>query len=399
MNNIMLVNKLKQAEDLLTYNSDDDSDDEQVAGGEVVSEYKDDINEHEYQSYVSSRKIDALKGMTADIVKGSGRIKKTITWTIIPYHESPNPIQARSKAALGIRSQSILDDLNESNLPLADLFLYLTFRGGRWQRWLRVMNSRVKDLDKSKDLNRPIKEFTPQEFLIGHALMICASNCSDRGVMLWGDPNKENSKHDKAWQSLAQKTLLSPYMKLYQFKQFKKIIPLIWENDESTAPQDAWYKFQIAVENFNTIRKYDIITSERRVLDESMSAYRPHTTKLGGLPNISYILRKPKRLGTEFKTSVCPRLNVMTHLEICEGKDNMRSKPFQKELGGTTACAVRMSQGTCQIFIDQKVEVVSGDSWFSSVSSVLNIKKHCTHQKESVFSVKTTHSFFPKKLH
>jgi hypothetical protein len=216
--------------------------------------------------------------------------------------------------------------------------------------------------------------------------------------MLWEDP-KDNSKHDKAWQSLAQKMLLSPYMKLYQFKQFKKIIPLIWENDESTAPQDAWYKFWIAVENFNTIRKHDIITSERRVLDESMSAYRPCTTKLGGLPNISYILRKPEPLGTEFKTSVCPRLNVMKHLEICEGKDNMRSKPFQKELGRTTACAVRMSQGTCQTFIDQKVEVVSGDSWFSSVKSVVIIKKHCTHQKELFFSVKTAHSFFPKNLH
>jgi hypothetical protein len=130
----LLVNNLKQAEDLLTYNSDDDSDDEQVAGGEVVSEYEDDINEHEYQSYVSSRKIDALKGMTTDVVKGSGRNKKTITWTIIPYHESPNPIQARSKATLGIRSQSVLDDLNESDLPLADIFLYLTFRGGRWQK-------------------------------------------------------------------------------------------------------------------------------------------------------------------------------------------------------------------------------------------------------------------------
>jgi hypothetical protein len=117
-----------------------------------------------------------------------------------------NRIQARSKAALGIRSQSILDDLNKSDLPLADLFLYLTFRGGRWQTWLRVINSRVKDLNESKDLKRPIKEFTPQELLIGHVLMICTSNCSDRGVMLWDDP-KDNSKHDKAWQSLAEKNV------------------------------------------------------------------------------------------------------------------------------------------------------------------------------------------------
>jgi hypothetical protein len=106
-------------------------------------------------------------------------------------------------------------------------------------------------------------------------------------------------------------------MKLYCFKQFRKVIPLIWEADEGTTAQDPWFKFWVAVENFNTIQKHDIITSERRVLDESMSMYWPCTTKLGGLPNISYILRKPEPLGTEFKTSVCPQLNVMTHIEIC----------------------------------------------------------------------------------
>ena len=233
--------------------------------------------------------------------------------------------------------------------------------------------------------------------MIGHALLICASDCSDRGSMLWDDP-KDNKKYDKAWQSLAEKTIFSPYMKLYRFKQFRKVIPLIWEAEESTAPLDPWYRFRAAVENFNTIRKHDIITSERRVLDESMSAYRPRTTKLGGLPNISYILRKPEPLGTEFKTSVCPRLNIMTYMEICEGKYHMRTKPFQKELGGTTACAVRMAQGTCQTSIDQRVEVVSGDSWFGSVKSIVNIQKHCIHQKESFFSVKTAHSLFPKSF-
>ena len=78
----------------------------------------------------------------------------------------------------------------------------------------------------------------------------------------------------------------------------------------------------------------------------------------------------------------------------------MRSKPFQKEeLGGTTSCTVRMAQGTCQTsMIDQRVEVVSGDSWFGSVNSVVNIKTHCIHQKKSVFSVLTVHSLFPKSF-
>ena len=36
-----------------------------------------------------------------------------------------------------------------------------------------------------------------------------------------------------------------------------------------------------------------------------MSAWRPRKDKTGGLPNISFILRKPEPLGTEFKSMAC----------------------------------------------------------------------------------------------
>jgi hypothetical protein len=90
-----------------------------------------------------------------------------------------------------------LDDLNDSDLSLADLFLYLMFRGGRWKRLLRVMIMKVKDLNDLQEFKRNISKFSPQEFLIGHVLIICASDCSDRGSMLWDEP-KDKSKYDKA---------------------------------------------------------------------------------------------------------------------------------------------------------------------------------------------------------
>jgi hypothetical protein len=36
-----------------------------------------------------------------------------------------------------------------------------------------------------------------------------------------------------------------------------------------------------------------------------MSAWQPCKDKMGGLPNNSFILRKPESLGTEFKTMAC----------------------------------------------------------------------------------------------
>jgi hypothetical protein len=144
-------------------------------------------------------------------------------------------------------------------------------------------------------------------------------------------------------------------------------------------------------------QKKHIITSEKRVLDESMSAFRPRTTKLGGLPNISYILRKPEPIGTEFKTSVCPKLNVMSHMELCEGKEGMLNKPLRQVLlGGTAACTVRLVQATSQSYVDNRTELVMGDSWFSLVKSVISTKKLCQDPKECIFQVKTAYSLFPK---
>jgi len=40
------------------------------------------------------------------------------------------------------------------------------------------------------------------------------------------------------------------------------------------------------------------------MLDESMSAWRPKTSKYGGLPNYTFEPRKPVPLGTMFKNAV-----------------------------------------------------------------------------------------------
>ena len=78
------------------------------------------------------------------------------------------------------------------------------------------------------------------------------------------------------------------------------------------------------------------------VLDESMSAWKPRADKLGGLPNISFVMRKPKPLGTEFKTAVDADTGIMIYMEIQEGKDPMRGKEHAPELGVTSACVLRV---------------------------------------------------------
>jgi hypothetical protein len=56
---------------------------------------------------------------------------------------------------------------------------------------------------------------------------------------------------------------------------------------------------------FNDNRAKMIAALVIKLLDESMSAWCPRKDKTGGSPNISFILRKPEPLGTEFKSMTC----------------------------------------------------------------------------------------------
>ena len=65
------------------------------------------------------------------------------------------------------------------------------------------------------------------------------------------------------------------------------------------------------------------------------------TTKTGGYPNISVVLRKPRWIGTEFKCFVDSVLRVMLYIEIQEGKVRMSKKGHFRQLGATASCVMR----------------------------------------------------------
>ena len=108
-------------------------------------------------------------------------------------------------------------------------------------------------------------------------------------------------------------------MKLYRFKEFRHYLPKVYERP-AEKDSDPWWQFSSAIHEFNEIRNELITLSHVKVMDETMSPWRPRTSKNGRLPNISYIIRKPEPLGMEFKTVCCPITGVMTYIEIQRGK-------------------------------------------------------------------------------
>jgi hypothetical protein len=59
---------------------------------------------------------------------------------------------------------------------------------------------------------------------------------------------------------------------------------------------DVWCQFTAAIDNSNDICQKLICGSQWISLDETMCAWKPRKTAIGGLPNISFIIRKPEPL-------------------------------------------------------------------------------------------------------
>ena len=78
-----------------------------------------------------------------------------------------------------------------------------------------------------------------------------------------------------------------------------------------------------------------VISSFVKVLDEIMSAFWQRTTKTGGLPNLTWLIRKLEPLGIEFKTVSCSITGVMMFMEIQRAKDGMQDIKYNREYGAT----------------------------------------------------------------
>jgi len=128
-------------------------------------------------------------------------------------------------------------------------------------------------------------------------------------------------------------------MKWYQFQQIWEVILHMWATPQSKEDND-WWMISLAVDKFNVNCQCHMRASLIKTMDESMSAFHLQTWSTGNLPHLSFIMQKPKDLGTEFKFVTCPMTGILLHLEIQKGHDVMRQAAYSAELGGTTGCIV-----------------------------------------------------------
>jgi hypothetical protein len=256
-----------------------------------------------------------------------------------------------------------------------------------------VRNGRIKFYDEdNNDHDWVIKQC--------YLLLIAAVYEADVGVDNLWKSGESGGRHTFA--------NFGQYIPIHYFKAFLSCAAYLfcdkhhWYVDERDR---GWETFDPVLVSFNDKRK-ELFKVYLLMLDESMSGWRPKTTKLGGLPNITFEPRKPVPLGTQLKNGVECLSGVMAFQDVVQAPEKQKKKGFfysdfetltpQKsclptypEIQAHTAEVLRQVDGA-------EVEAggwVGGDAWFGSVMTCVEVKK--TFDVHSTFIVKNNQFLFP----
>jgi hypothetical protein len=235
-----------------------------------------------------------------EVVVGKG-VKRT-TWGVVDdVKESDLPVPVAHFKQIGIRgfdfSRKPTEEGGDSR-KMRNNFLELIIHmwPGNWKEQLDYVNLRIEELQvklQASGDKKVLKIISENEFWRFFGLLL-AARLEGRTGTLW------DTNHSRP-AGILRAVDYSKYMSRTRFTEIRQYMAFIFA-DRTLEGIDDWWQIMGGVNGFNANRLRIVQSPNVKVLDETMSAYRPRTTKFGTLPYLSFILRKPEPLGTEFKT-------------------------------------------------------------------------------------------------
>jgi hypothetical protein len=253
----------------------------------------------------------------------------TTTWTIVNSTKEED-LFPELEGPFGVEDPTVIqacDGVDYLGAPGDKLKLLLHLWPGDYDHGFNQVR------DAQKNFFPRAKALQKREWMVFKGLVIGAVQFLQRGQALW-------RKDD--YVGLRGHPNYSQHMSEGRFDQIKKVANYCFA-DLSRRSSDPWWPIRGGVDGFNQNRQRTIKKSRAICIDESMSAFQPRASKLGGLPHLSFIKRKPRPLGTEFKCAADGPSGVMLWLEIQEGKAAMKGKALVGTLGANAACAMRIA--------------------------------------------------------
>jgi hypothetical protein len=192
------------------------------------------------------------------------------------------------------------------------------------------------------------------------------------------------------------------YMPINYFKCFCSAAPYCWSNERywyEDSRDVPWDVFLPCLSCFNDKRQ-QLVKTVLMLVDESMSGWRPKTTKLGGLPNYTYEPRKPVPLGTMFRNGVECVSGMLVIQDVVQNPEQQALKPYfgtmstlpdGSDITAHTAEVLRLVEGANI----PPSGWVGGDSWFGSTATAVEVmNKFGVH---SSWIIKQNQQWFPMK--
>ncbi len=192
------------------------------------------------------------------------------------------------------------------------------------------------------------------------------------------------------------------YIPVNYFKAFCSAAPFCWSEPKYWYEESRdvpWDVFLPCLADFNAKRQR-LIKTVLMVVDESMSGWRPKTTKFGGLPNYTYEPRKPVPLGTMFRNGVECISGVLIAQDVVQNPEMQSRKsyhgdrsfmPDKSDITAHTAEVLRLIENA-QL---PPGGWVGGDSWFGSTTTAVEVMKR--FRVNSTWIIKQNQAWFPMK--
>ena len=192
------------------------------------------------------------------------------------------------------------------------------------------------------------------------------------------------------------------YLNKEVFKCFCSAAPYLWAKKDywfMDKRDKTWDIFIPCLQDFNEKRQNLIKSIMVLILDESMSGWRPKSSKLGGLPSYTFEPRKSIPLGTMLRNGAEAVTGVILYQDIVQTPEFQTKKTFHEEpshmpdnslIPSHTAEVLRQVEGSGM----KDKGWVGGDAWFGSVITAIETKKR--FGVDSTWIIKNNNSFFPK---
>ena len=232
-----------------------------------------------------------------------GRNESMTRWKVVDdVKESDLPDDVPYFKEIGIKGFDFADKVvidergKTSRINFHELLIHLW--PGDWKEQLEFLNSMIEEKqqlaeDDSRSSVKKVSRVSEKEFWKFFGLML-AGRLEGRVGTLWDTPSKETD-------GIRRSVNYTSHMTRTRFNEIRHYMAFVFA-DKTREGKDDWWQVLGGIDGFNENRKKTVQAPNIRVLDESMSAFRPRTTKTGNLAFLSFVLRKPEPLGSEFKT-------------------------------------------------------------------------------------------------